>query len=178
MADHRNVGLAAIDAARELVGPIIAMTVTLAAVYAPVGIQGGLTGALFREFAFTLAGSVIVSGVIALTLSPMMCSMLLKNTEEGRFAKLVNKVFGALTRWYGRKGAAMSALGAIDMALWDLRGQSLGKPVWKLLGGTKRECAAYASGLLWKTPEGLAEEAAGHLAQGFRRMKMRMGRSE
>src|SRR5437773_598547 len=59
---------AAIDAARELVGPIIAMTITLAAVYTPVGIQGGLTGALFREFAFTLAGAVIVSGVVALTL--------------------------------------------------------------------------------------------------------------
>src|SRR5438876_822194 len=62
---------AAIRAARELVGPIIAMTITLAAVYAPIGLQGGLTGALFREFAFTLAGAVIVSGVVALTLSPM-----------------------------------------------------------------------------------------------------------
>src|SRR5499425_150462 len=61
---------AAIDAARELVGPIIAMTITLAAVYTPVGLQGGLTGALFREFAFTLAGAVIVSGFVALTLSP------------------------------------------------------------------------------------------------------------
>jgi len=69
---------AAIDAARELVGPIIAMTITLAAVYAPVGIQGGLTGALFREFAFTLAGAVCVSGVVALTLSPMMGSKLLR----------------------------------------------------------------------------------------------------
>ena len=59
---------AALLAARELVGPIIAMTITLAAVYAPVGIQGGLTGALFREFAFTLAGAVLVSGVVALTL--------------------------------------------------------------------------------------------------------------
>ena len=64
--------------ARELVGPIIAMTITLAAVYAPIGIQGGLTGALFREFAFTLAGAVIVSGVVALTLSPMMGSKLLR----------------------------------------------------------------------------------------------------
>src|SRR5918996_468521 len=63
---------AAIEAARELVGPIVAMTITLAAVYAPIGIQGRLTGALFREFAFTLAGAVIVSGVVALTLSPMM----------------------------------------------------------------------------------------------------------
>src|SRR5262250_3011389 len=62
---------AAIDAARELVGPIVAMTITLAAVYAPIGIQGGLTGSLFREFAFTLAGAVVVSGVVALTLSPM-----------------------------------------------------------------------------------------------------------
>ena len=73
---HLHAGLppvqAALTAARELVGPIIAMTITLAAVYAPVGIQGGLTGALFREFAFTLAGAVIVSGVVALTLSPMM----------------------------------------------------------------------------------------------------------
>src|SRR2546423_358390 len=69
---------AAKDAARELVGPIIAMTITLAAVYAPVGIQGGLTGALFREFAFTLAGAVIVSGIVALTLSPMMGSKLLR----------------------------------------------------------------------------------------------------
>src|SRR6185295_7124990 len=68
---------AAIEAARELVGPIIAMTITLAAVYAPIGIQGGLTGALFREFAFTLAGAVIVSGVVALSLSPMMGATLL-----------------------------------------------------------------------------------------------------
>jgi multidrug efflux pump len=104
---HLEEGLspvqAALKGAREIVGPIISMTITLAAVYAPIGFLGGITGTLFREFAFTLAGSVIVSGIIALTLSPMMCSVLLKNTEEGRFAKLVNKVFGAVTRWYGRK---------------------------------------------------------------------------
>src|SRR6201985_1161679 len=94
---------AAMQGAREIVGPVISMTITLAAVYAPIGFLGGLTGALFREFAFTLAGSVIVSGVIALTLSPMMCSVFLKSAEEGRFAKLVNKVFGAITRWYGRQ---------------------------------------------------------------------------
>ena len=64
--------------ARELVGPIIAMTITLAAVYAPIGFQGGLTGALFREFAFTLSGAVLISGVVALTLSPMMSSKILK----------------------------------------------------------------------------------------------------
>ena len=68
---------AALLGARELVGPIIAMTITLAAVYAPIGLQGGLTGSLFREFAFTLAGAVFISGVVALTLSPMMSSRLL-----------------------------------------------------------------------------------------------------
>ncbi len=94
---------AAMQGAREIVGPVISMTITLAAVYAPIGFLGGLTGALFREFAFTLAGSVIVSGVIALTLSPMMCSVFLKSAEEGRFAKLVNRVFGSVTRWYGRR---------------------------------------------------------------------------
>ncbi|PAW65594.1 MAG: multidrug efflux protein [Opitutia bacterium Tous-C1TDCM] len=77
---------AAILGARELVGPVISMTITLAAVYAPIGFQGGLTGALFREFAFTLAGSVAVSGFVALTLSPMMSAYLLKGggaTESG-----------------------------------------------------------------------------------------------
>src|SRR6202012_9812 len=85
------------------VGPVISMTITLAAVYAPIGFLGGLTGSLFREFAFTLAGSGIVSGVTALTLSPMMCSVFLKNSEEGWFARQVNRVFGATTRWYGRR---------------------------------------------------------------------------
>ena len=94
---------ASLQGAREIVGPVISMTITLAAVYAPIGFLGGLTGSLFREFAFTLAGSVIVSGVVALTLSPMMCSVLLKSADEGRFAKLVNRVFGAMTRWYGRQ---------------------------------------------------------------------------
>src|SRR3954454_20161175 len=77
---------AALDAAHELVGPIVAMTITLAAVYTPIGFQGGLTGALFREFASPLAGAVFVSGVVALTLSPMMSSKLVQAKEEpGRF---------------------------------------------------------------------------------------------
>src|SRR6185503_5195020 len=76
---------AALDAARELVGPVIAMTITLASVYTPVALQGGLTGSLFREFAFTLAGAVFISGVVALTLSPIMGSKLLRegDTEKG-----------------------------------------------------------------------------------------------
>ena len=94
---------AARDAARELVGPIIAMTITLAAVYAPIGIQGGLTGALFREFAFTLAGAVIVSGIVALTLSPMMGSKLLRagDTDHG-FAGMVNRHFEKVRGLYVR----------------------------------------------------------------------------
>jgi multidrug efflux pump len=94
---------AAEDAARELVGPIIAMTITLAAVYAPIGIQGGLTGSLFREFAFTLAGAVTVSGIVALTLSPMMSSKLLRagDTDRG-FAGIVNRRFEWIRGVYTR----------------------------------------------------------------------------
>ncbi len=95
---------AAIIGAREIIGPIIAMTITLAAVYAPIGLLSGLTGTLFREFAFTLAGAVVISGVVALTLSPMMCSLFLsREMSEGRFAKLVDRGFSAVTRWYGRR---------------------------------------------------------------------------
>lgn len=82
------------------------------------------------------------------------------------------------TRWYGRKGAAMSALGGLDTAFWDLRGQAEQKPLWKLLGGERPSCPAYASALLWQSPEKLAAEASRHIDKGFRRMKMRLGRSE
>ena len=86
---------AAILGARELVSPVISMTITLAAVYAPIGFQGGLTGALFREFAFTLAGAVTVSGFVALTLSPMMSGYLLKGKAAGEkgLSGFVNRVF-------------------------------------------------------------------------------------
>jgi multidrug efflux pump len=95
---------AALLGAREIVGPVIAMTITLAAVYTPIAFQTGLTGVLFREFALTLAGSVVISGVIALTLSPMMASMLLTRTmHEGRFPKLVDKVFARVTAAYSRR---------------------------------------------------------------------------
>ena len=98
---------AALLGARELVGPIVAMTVTLAAVYAPIGLQGGLTGSLFREFAFTLAGAVIISGVVALTLSPMMSAKLLKPglTEHG-LAGRISRDFARLRGFYGRLLAA------------------------------------------------------------------------
>lgn len=92
---------AAIKGARELMGPTIAMTVTLAAVYAPIGIQGGLTGTLFREFAFTLAGAVLISGLVALTLSPVMASMLLKSdARESKFQSRVGIIFQAVRSKY------------------------------------------------------------------------------
>ncbi len=110
---------AAIDAARELVGPIIAMTITLAAVYTPVGIQGGLTGALFREFAFTLAGAVAVSGVVALVLSPMMGSKLLRSgdTERG-FAGFVNHRFESLRNAYTRSLAVTLRYRPVVLTVW------------------------------------------------------------
>ena len=112
---------AAIDAARELVGPIISMTITLAAVYAPIGIQGGLTGALFREFAFTLAGAVIVSGIVALTLSPMMGSRLLRAgaTEHG-FAGMVNRHFEIVRQWYTRNLAGTLQYRPVVLTLWAI----------------------------------------------------------
>jgi multidrug efflux pump len=110
---------AAIDAARELVGPIIAMTITLAAVYAPIGIQGGLTGALFREFAFTLAGAVIVSGIVALTLSPMMGSKLLRaGASERGFAGFVNRRFESVRRLYSRTLAGTLKYRPVVLGVW------------------------------------------------------------
>jgi multidrug efflux pump len=104
---HLSDGLKPLDAAllgaRELVGPIIAMTITLAAVYLPIGLQGGLTGSLFREFAFTLAGAVTISGVVALTLSPVMSAKLLKpGIEEHGLAGRIARDFKRLRAVYGR----------------------------------------------------------------------------
>ncbi|MCL6269855.1 MexW/MexI family multidrug efflux RND transporter permease subunit [Sansalvadorimonas sp. 2012CJ34-2] len=94
---------AALMGAREIALPVIAMTITLAAVYAPIGFMEGLTGALFREFAFTLAGAVVVSGIVALTLSPVMCSLLLKPAgSEGAFAVWLDKAFDRLKNIYQR----------------------------------------------------------------------------
>ncbi len=112
---------AAIQAARELVGPIVAMTITLAAVYAPVGIQGGLSGALFREFAFTLAGAVIISGVVALTLSPMMSSRLLRagDTEHG-FAGMINRHFEVVRSVYTRWLSGTLRYRPVVLTLWAI----------------------------------------------------------
>ncbi|MGO9429037.1 efflux RND transporter permease subunit [Rhodoblastus sp.] len=108
---------AALKGAREIALPVVGMTITLAAVYAPIGFVSGITGALFKEFAFTLAGAVVVSGFIALTLSPMMCSKLLRmhvrpkgSAEEGAmsangrrdFATRLDEIFEGLRRRYER----------------------------------------------------------------------------
>ncbi len=104
---HRHIkeGLSPVQAAlvgaREIVGPVVAMTITLAAVYAPIGLLSGVTGVMFREFAFTLAGSVIISGIIALTLSPVMSAALLtRDMDSGRFPHLVETLYNKLTDAY------------------------------------------------------------------------------
>jgi multidrug efflux pump len=106
---HRHIEMgkprrqAAIDAARELGLPIVAMTTTLVAVYAPIGFMGGLVGALFTEFAFSLAGAVLISGVVALTLSPMLSGKVLKPTgAPGRFEHAVERFFTGLANGYQR----------------------------------------------------------------------------
>lgn len=110
---HLEGGMSALAAsslaARELAGPIVAMTAVLLAVFVPIGFQGGLTGALFVEFAFTLAAAVTVSALVALTLSPMMCSRLLKPHRandaswETRLVRSIDARFEQLRRWYERK---------------------------------------------------------------------------
>jgi len=110
---------AALKGARELVGPIISMTITLAAVYTPIAFQGGLTGSLFREFALTLAGAVTISGVVALTLSPMMSATLMRGGDEEKgLAGTINRSFDRIRNRYSRMlEATFSARGAI-YATW------------------------------------------------------------
>lgn len=92
---------AAIEGAREIAMPVVSMTITLAAVYAPIGFLQGLTGALFKEFALTLAGAVVISGIVALTLSPMMCALLLRHDENpSGLAHKLDQLFERLKRRY------------------------------------------------------------------------------
>jgi multidrug efflux pump len=120
---------AALAAARELIGPIIAMTITLAAVYTPIGFQGGLTGSLFLEFAITLAAAVVVSGIVAVTLSPVMSSRFVHpHGEEGRLTALVNRAFELVRRGYAwlldvaleMRWAIVLAAAVIMAAAWPL----------------------------------------------------------
>ena len=130
---HVRQGKSRIDAAlvgaRELLGPIVAMTITLAVVYAPIGFQGGLTGSLFLEFAFTLAAAVVVSGIVAVTLSPVMSSRFVHpHGKQGRFTVLVNRVFELVRRAYAwllegalqMRWAIVAAALLITVAAWPL----------------------------------------------------------
>jgi len=129
---------AALLGARELIGPVIAMSITLAAVYAPIGLQGGLTGSLFREFAFTLAGAVIISGVVALTLSPLMASRLIDAEHESHgFAGHINRNFDRLRKFYAR---------VLDVTL---AARPAVYTVWAVLG-------LLAFLLYWQSPKELA----------------------
>jgi multidrug efflux pump len=117
--DGRTPFDAALLGARELVGPIIAMTITLAAVYVPIGFQGGLTGALFREFAFTLAGAVFISGIVALTLSPMMSSRLLRaHHSQSGLTAFIDRSFDRLKRSYSRFLATTLRMRPAVYAVW------------------------------------------------------------
>ena len=142
VARHVREGMrpmeAAVTSARELVGPIVAMTITLAAVYIPIAFQGGLTGSLFKEFALTLAGAVAISGVVALTLSPVMSGRLLREAGEERgFAGLVNRTFDRVRAGYARwLDRSLRARGPIYMA-------------WVL-------ASALAALMFWQAPKELA----------------------
>ncbi len=133
VARHIREGMTRIDAAivgaRELVGPVIAMTITLAAVYTPIGFQGGLTGMLFFEFAITLAVAVFVSGFVAVTLSPMMSAYLInENGKEGWLTRFVNKLFVKASKIYHTllegalriRSAIVIVSLAIMLAAWPL----------------------------------------------------------
>jgi len=116
LREGRTPREAAMLGARELVSPVVAMTLTLVAVYIPIGLQGGLTGALFREFAFSLAGAVAISGVVALTLSPAMAARLLPSAkeEERGLSGWLNQRFDQLQQMYGRLlGATLNARPAV-----------------------------------------------------------------
>jgi multidrug efflux pump len=120
---------AALQGARELRGPIIAMTITLATVYAPIAFQGGLTGSLFLEFAITLAAAVVVSGLVALTLSPVMSSRFVHEAgHEAKLTKIVNRAFEAVRRFYARvldgalgmRGGIVAVAVLMTLAVWPL----------------------------------------------------------
>ena len=129
---------AAMEAARELLGPIVAMTITLAAVYAPIGFQGGMTGALFLEFAITLAAAVLVSGIVAVTLSPVMSASAVRaHGKEAWLTRLVDRVFAVVRRGYERslEGALSIRYAIAVVALL------IAVAAWPLYSGSRRELA-------------------------------------
>jgi D-galactarolactone cycloisomerase len=142
-------------------GPMGARLTTLVYVQA-----GGITGV-----GAAYSHPAILRVIIEDHLTPFLVGQ-----DPSRIDELWDTMY-SLTRWYGRKGAAISAIGAVDTALWDLRGKLEGAPVFELLGARQHEVTAYASGLLWQDDLALLErEARAHLESGFHLMKMRLGR--
>jgi D-galactarolactone cycloisomerase len=142
----------------------------------------GHMGARLTTLVFVQAGGI--SGVGAAYSHPGILRLIIEDhlapflvgQDPARIEELWDTMY-SLTRWYGRKGAAISAIGAVDTALWDLRGKLEGVPVSELLGARQNEVTAYASGLLWQDDMALLErEARAHLESGFHLMKMRLGR--
>jgi len=160
---------AALLAARELGGPILAMTVVLVAVYVPIGFQKGLTGALFTEFAFTLAGAVTVSAIIALTLSPMMCSRFFRAEQDGnRFVQFIDRQFERVHSGYARmlRGALSTWVVIVVMGVL-LAGATF------LLGATAQselapeEDQGFVFYQLQGPPDSTANQMAGYSRQMF-----------
>jgi len=169
---HIRAGMGKIDAAllgaRELFAPVVSMTITLAAVYAPIGFQSGLTGMLFREFAFTLAAAVVVSGVVAVTLSPIMSAWLVPaRGQEGWFARFVQGLFDHLRRFYERLLAGalrfwwVSVVAAIAIC-------ALAPPLYKM---SKKELAPTEDeGIVFAVVQTAPEATLGYTVRGFKKV--------
>ncbi len=154
---HIREGKTPVDAAllgaRELVGPVIAMTITLAAVYAPIAFQGGLTGSLFREFALTLAGAVFISGIVALTLSPVMASRLLSHDREDRgLVGRINRDFDRLKQFYGRVLDRTLARRQMVYTIW-IGLSLLTLPMFKMAWQAKEPAPAEDQGVIFGVVE-------------------------
>ena len=130
--------------------------------------EGGLTG-----WGSVYSHPDLVRMIVEGQLAPVLLG------RDAREVETLWEMMYGLTRWYGRKGVALSALGGVDMALWDLRGKHQGQPLWQLLKAPRDAVPAYASALLWREDlTDLETEAARHVSNGFRRMKMRLGGGE
>src|SRR5215467_14184130 len=160
---------ASLLAARELGGPILAMTVVLVAVYVPIGFQKGLTGALFTEFAFTLAGAVTVSAVIALTLSPMMCSRFFSSEQEsGRFVQLIDRVFARVRSRYERLlASALSTWSVVVVMGLMLFGATILLGVTSKKELTPEEDQGFLFYQLKASPNATAQQMLGYTEQMF-----------
>jgi multidrug efflux pump len=160
---------AALQAARELGGPILAMTVVLVAVYVPIGFQKGLTGALFTEFAFSLAGAVTVSAIIALTLSPMMCSRFFSSEQEsGRFVQLIDRVFARVRSGYERLlGGALSTYSVLVVMGLMLFGATVLLGMFSKAELTPEEDQGFLFYQLKASPDATSQQMLGYSHQAF-----------